>query len=78
MTLEEFNLMLPKKLQNCVVLNQSQVAEVLGVSNSTLENWRKGAISLPYIKIDTGKRGRVMYEKTKIVEFLNRNSIVVA
>ena len=78
MTLDEFNSIIPKEQKNCIVLNQKQTALLLGVSSSTLENWRKNALGLSYIKINNGKKGRVMYSKENILNFINSNSIVVA
>ncbi|MFW0693385.1 helix-turn-helix domain-containing protein [Aliarcobacter butzleri] len=78
MTLEEFNSMLPLEQRKLAVLNQSQVASLLGLSNSTLANWRAEGISLEYLKVGKGKRNRVLYLKTKLVEFLNSNQIKVS
>lgn len=55
-----------------IAFNQSQTAELLGVSSSTLENWRKEGIGIEYIKAGNGKRGRVLYPKIKIAEYLSR------
>jgi predicted site-specific integrase-resolvase len=50
-------------------LNTHQASELIGVSPNTLENWRKEGIGPEYIKMG-GKRGRVMYPKIAIAEFL--------
>lgn len=78
MTLEELNSMLPPEQRKLAVLNQSQVASLLGLSCSTLANWRSEAVQLEYIKIGSGKKNRVMYLKTKILEFLNSQNIKTA
>ncbi|APW64420.1 hypothetical protein LPB137_00525 [Poseidonibacter parvus] len=54
-----------------VCLNQKQTAQILGVSSSSLENWRSAGIGPSYKKINSGKRGRILYTKSSIVEFLN-------
>ncbi|MCK5110407.1 MAG: DNA-binding protein [Arcobacteraceae bacterium] len=53
-----------------MALNQSQTASIIGVSISTLENWRKEGIGPEYIKAGTGKRGRILYPKIKIGDYL--------
>lgn len=82
MTLDELNSILPPELRKQAVLNQSQVASLLGLSSSTLANWRAEGISLEYLKIGKdskkGSKNRVMYLKTKLVEFLNSNQIKVS
>lgn len=76
MTTDEINMIDPvyKKL---VCLNQKQTADILGISSGSLENWRKEGIGPSYKKIENGKRGRVLYPKTAIVEWLN-NTIKTA
>jgi len=76
MTTEEINMIDPiyKKL---VCLNQKQTADILGISSGSLENWRKEGIGPSYKKIENGKRGRVLYPKSSIVEWLN-NTIKTA
>lgn len=76
MTTEEINMIDPlyKKL---VCLNQKQTANILGISSGSLENWRKEGIGPSYKKIENGKRGRVLYPKSAIVEWLN-NTIKTA
>lgn len=55
MTLEELNNARPE-LKGCICLNQKQTAEIIGVSSSTLDNWRKIGLGPQYKKIDSGKR----------------------
>lgn len=76
MTTDEINMIDPiyKKL---VCLNQKQTADILGISSGSLENWRKEGIGPSYKKIENGKRGRVLYPKSAIVEWLN-NTIKTA
>ena len=78
MSLEELNSLIPDKQKNRACLNQKETADLLGVSSSTLQNWREACISLSYIKVGNGKKSRVMYSKKNILEFINSNSIVVA
>jgi len=76
MTLEELNNARPE-LKGCICLNQKQTAEIIGVSSSTLDNWRKVGLGPQYKKIDNGKKGRVLYTKSSIVEWLS-NTIQTA
>jgi len=71
MTVEEINLINPnyKKL---VCLNQKQTAEILGISSGSLENWRREGVGPTYKKIENGKRGRILYPKSAIVDWLNQ------
>ena len=71
MTLEELNFIKPE-FKGLICLNQKQVSQILGVSSSTLENWRKVGLGIEYVKVDNGRKGRVMYSKTAILDFLNK------
>lgn len=71
MTLEEMNIINPK-FKGLLCLNQKQTAEIIGVSSSTLDNWRREAIGPEYKKVDSGKKGRVLYPKTALIEWLNQ------
>lgn len=46
-------------------LNSKQAAQILGVSPSSVEAWRKQGIGLDYIEVG----GRILYPKLKIAEF---------
>lgn len=46
-------------------------AKLIGVSASTLESWRRAGIGPEYVKME-GKRGKVMYPKIAIAEFLSQ------
>jgi len=48
-------------------LNQKEVAELLGVSASTLEARRKDGTGIEYVTMG----GRIIYTKVKIAEFLS-------
>lgn len=76
MTTEEINMIDPA-YKRLVCLNQKQTADILGISSGSLENWRKEGIGPSYKKIENGKRGRVLYPKSAIVEWLN-NTIKTA
>lgn len=72
--LEEINNISPK-YKTLLVLNQKQTAEVLGVSSSTLESWRKEGVGPEYIKQgDPAKKGRVMYPKTALAVWLSNTT----
>ena len=70
-TIEEIN-KISLKHKKLIAFNQSQTAEIIGVSSSTLENWRKEGIGIEYIKASNGKRGRILYPKIKIAEYLSK------
>lgn len=72
MTLKELNILLPEKKQSSACLNEAFSAQVLGVSASSLATYRKNGLGPEYIKIDNGKKGRVLYPKTALVEWLNK------
>jgi len=55
-----------------ICLNQTQTAQALGVSSTTLINLRRDGLGPSYLKIERGKRGRVLYPKTEIAEWLSR------
>jgi hypothetical protein len=46
-------------------LNSKQTAQILGVSPSSVESWRKQGIGVDYIEVG----GRILYPKLKIAEF---------
>jgi hypothetical protein len=71
MTLEELNLLLPDNKKKAACLNESAVASLLGCSPSTIANYRANAKGIAYIKVDNGKKSRILYPKDAIVEFLN-------
>lgn len=54
------------KYKNQIVLNQSQVSNIIGVSSSTLEKWRNEGIGIEWKKVG----GRVLYPKISIAEWL--------
>jgi len=59
-----------------ICLNQRQAAEAIGVSSTTLILWRRDGFGPQYIKVEKGgKRGRVLYPKTEIAEWLSRSTI---
>ena len=70
-TIEEIN-KISLKHKKLIAFNQSQTAEIIGVSSSTLENWGKEGIGIEYIKASNGKRGRILYPKIKIAEYLSK------
>jgi hypothetical protein len=55
------NLGFEKKLN----LNSKQTAQIVGVSPSSIEAWRKQGIGVDYIEVG----GRILYPKLKIAEF---------
>ncbi len=75
--IEEIN-KINSKFKSLIALNQKQTAETIGVSSSTLESWRREGLGPSYIKVNTGKRGRVLYPKTSIAEWLANHAIKTA
>ncbi|QOG13317.1 helix-turn-helix domain-containing protein [Arcobacter sp. FWKO B] len=55
--------------KNKITLNEATVAKIIGVSSSTLSNWRKEGLGPNYKKIDNGK---VIYTKQAIAEWLSQ------
>ncbi|AXH12006.1 DNA-binding protein [Halarcobacter bivalviorum] len=74
MTLKDLNILLPENKQNSACLNESFSAQVLGISASSLATYRKNGLGPEFIKIDNGKKGRVIYPKTALVEWLNKTT----
>ncbi len=75
--IEEINKINPKYTQ-LITFNQKQTADAIGVSSSTLEDWRRKAIGPNYIKVNSGKKGRILYPKIAIAEWLLSHSIKTA
>lgn len=60
-------------------LSQAQSSKIIGVSNGLLDLWRKEGVGPNYIETGTeNKRGRVLYPKQSIIEFLNNRIIVTS
>ena len=56
-----------------ICLNQKQTAEIIGVSQSTLENWRNHGFGPRYIKNNKiGKKSRVLYPKINIAIWVSK------
>jgi len=55
-----------------VCLNSKQTAQILGVSCSSLENWRSAGLGPSFVKVNSGKKGRVLYDKSAICEWVNQ------
>lgn len=55
-------------------LNAKQTAQIVGVSPSTIEAWRKDGVGIDYIRAG----GRVLYPKLKIAEFQAMRKIKTA
>lgn len=60
--------------KKCLTLNTKQVSNVVGVSPSTIENWRKEGIG----PSPTIVGGRCLYSKRKIAEWLATSNIKTA
>lgn len=63
------------KFKGLIALNQKQTAEIIGVSQSTMENWRRDGIGIAYKKVDSGKKGRILYLKKDILNWLSSRVI---
>ena len=75
--IEEINKINPK-FKQLIALNQRQAADSIGVSSSTMESWRKIGIGPNYIKMNAGMKGRVLYPKIAIAEWLVSHSVKTA
>ena len=67
--IEEINKIKPE-FKETITLNSKQVADAIGVSPSTLEAWRKEGVGPECKKVNNGKKGRVIYRKQAIAEWL--------
>ena len=61
-----------------LMLSPREVSEIAGLSISTLDNWRRSGIGIEFKKMDTGARGRVMYPKRAVAEWIISGNIKVA
>lgn len=61
-----------------LMLSPRDVSEITGVSISTLDNWRRAGVGIEFKKMDTGTRGRVMYPKRAVAEWIISGNIKVA
>lgn len=71
------NSLLPKDKRSCACLNEFYSAQIVGVSQSSLSTYRKKGLGPEYLKVDNGKRARVLYPKTALIEWIN-NTIKTA
>lgn len=55
-------------------LKTSDVSRILGVSNSTIEKWRKEGIGIDYNQVG----GRIFYSKYSMAEWLLRTRVKTA
>jgi transposase-like protein len=51
-------------------LNEAQAAKIIGVQPGTLANWRKQGIGPEFKKMESGSKGKVIYTKMTIAEWL--------
>lgn len=57
-------------------LTSPQLAEMLGVSEGTLRNWRANKQGPPFIKLGKSKQAEVRYKIDDINSWLSKNSKV--
>ena len=75
LALEEIDNIFPKKL----MLNEAQVAKIIGLSPSTLANMRKNGIGIGYKKAENlGKKARILYPKIEVAKYMVCNLIKTA
>lgn len=77
MDLEMLNSLLPEDKRKCACLNEYYSAQIVGVSPTSLSTYRKNGIGPEYLKVDNGKRGRVLYPKSSLIKWIN-NTIKTA
>lgn len=76
--IEQINAIDPK-FKKLITLNQSQTASAIGVSPSTLELWRRNSVGPNYLKMGIkSKKGRVLYTKQAIAEWLSSHAVQTA
>lgn len=60
-----------------ITLSPKEVAEILGISESTLEKDRAESIGLPYTRINNKEKGKPLYTLTAIAKTLVDNEIKI-
>ena len=58
-----------------LILSPEQTAEIIGVSISTLYNWRVQGVGPQFRKNSNGKRAKIMYPKRAIAEFMTETQL---
>lgn len=65
-----------EKIAKVITLNERQTSKILGVSPSTLAKWRHDGIGPAFIKNSPeGSKGRVLYSKFEIANWITNSSI---
>ena len=63
------------KTEDRLALSNTDTAAKIGVSRSTLDNWRSLGIGPPYVKITPGRAGRVLYRVSDLEAWLEANLV---
>ena len=58
-----------------LILTPEQTAEIIGVSISTLYNWRVQGVGPQFRKNGNGKRAKIMYPKRAVAEFMTETQL---
>ena len=72
MVIEKHNAL--HSVQTETYLTNNEAAEMLKISPRTLERLRVTGTGPSFLKAGTGKRSRVLYKHSEIVEWLEKNS----
>ena len=59
-------------------LNEKEAAQIVGVSSSTMANWRKNGIGPTHKKIQNGEKARVLYPRIELAKFQINDLILCA
>lgn len=59
-------------------LTSVQLAELLGVTEGTLRNWRAAKQGPPFVKLGKSKQAEVRYKESDINSWINKNSKVAS
>jgi len=57
------------------LLNEREVAAILRLSTKTLQSWRSTNRGPVYVRVGGRLRGRILYSRAAITEYLTRNIV---
>lgn len=55
------------------LLNEFQVAELLGVSVDTIRRWRREGVGVPFVKLGATRRALVRYRPADVADYIKGN-----
>lgn len=60
-----------EKFKKLICLTEKQTSSILGISPSTLSNYRKEGLGPEFKKVENGKKSRILYTKASICQWVN-------